>query len=164
MKNIYKVMLVMWLASPPLSCSYANPTAQQAIDFSQQVDPELAKVIFAEDQAFFTAFNQGNKDVVNHYFTPELEFYHDMGGLSNYQQNVENTNNLLSRADRPTRRLITEDFEVHPVKGFGAIQTGSHEFCHMENDHLDCGTFKFLHIWKQTKAGWKLHRIVSYGH
>jgi hypothetical protein len=35
---------------------------------------------------------------------------------------------------------------------------------HIENGKDDCGTFKFLQIWKHTADGWKLARVVSYGH
>jgi len=44
------------------------------------------------------------------------------------------------------------------------MQVAAHKFCHTENGKPDCGTFKFVHIWKQTPKGWKIARVVSYGH
>src|SRR5205807_584703 len=37
-------------------------------------------------------------------------------------------------------------------------------FCHVEHDKDNSGTFSFVHIWRQTSAGWKISRVVSYGH
>lgn len=153
---------ILFLQFPAIA--YAKDNGTPNIDFSKQVNPALAKEIYQQDQGLFNAFNAKNAEGVLHYFSEDLEFYHDTGGLSNYQQNVVNTGNLLSREDSPTRRLISEDFEVHPIKDFGAIQTGSHQFCHMANGKNDCGTFKFLHIWKKTEQGWKITRVVSYDH
>ncbi|MDW7694560.1 family 43 glycosylhydrolase [Flammeovirgaceae bacterium SG7u.111] len=33
-----------------------------------------------------------------------------------------------------------------------------------EKGKMDCGTFKFVHIWKKVGETWELTRVVSYGH
>ncbi|NKI35375.1 hypothetical protein HFP89_09365 [Wenzhouxiangella sp. XN79A] len=48
--------------------------------------------------------------------------------------------------------------------GYGAIHEGQHRFCHEVDGADDCGTFDFLHIWKRETDGWRLARVVSYGH
>jgi hypothetical protein len=53
---------------------------------------------------------------------------------------------------------------VYPVNNFGAMEIGAHKFCHLENGKQDCGTFKFAMIWKKTEDGWKISRVISYGH
>ncbi|WP_419148285.1 hypothetical protein [Pseudoalteromonas 'SMAR'] len=63
-----------------------------------------------------------------------------------------------------TRTLIPESLTVYPIKDFGALQMGEHRFCHLVNGKNDCGTFRFTHIWRRNQAGWKLHRVISYGH
>lgn len=63
-----------------------------------------------------------------------------------------------------TRTLVEGSLEVYPVKDYGAIQIGSHTFCHMENGQEDCGTFKFVHLWRKENDSWKLTRVISYGH
>jgi hypothetical protein len=77
---------------------------------------------------------------------------------------MENTKNLFSRVPDLKRQLIPGSTEVYPINGFGAVQIGSHRFCHKEAGKDDCGTFKFVHLWKKTPEGWKLSRVVSYNH
>ena len=57
-----------------------------------------------------------------------------------------------------------ETLEVYPIKDYGAIETGTHRFCHTEEGKEICGTFKFLHIWQKEGTTWKVTRVVSYGH
>ena len=45
-----------------------------------------------------------------------------------------------------------------------AIEIGAHRFCHREKGRITCGTCRFVHVWKQTDQGWKIARVVSYGH
>ena len=62
------------------------------------------------------------------------------------------------------RELVSGTLEVYPIKGYGAIETGTHRFCHTEEGEEICGTFKFLHIWQKEGTAWKVTRVVSYGH
>lgn len=62
------------------------------------------------------------------------------------------------------RMLVPGSLEVYPIKDYGAIEVGSHRFCHEENGKQECGTFKFLHVWRKTGNSWQLSRIVSYAH
>lgn len=50
------------------------------------------------------------------------------------------------------------------MPGYGAIQIGQHEFCHEENGIDDCGVFGFTHVWHRSSDGWKITRVLSYGH
>jgi len=59
---------------------------------------------------------------------------------------------------------VPGSLEVYPIKNYGAIEVGSHRFCHDENGRTECGTFKFLHVWRKTGTTWRLSRIVSYAH
>jgi hypothetical protein len=63
-----------------------------------------------------------------------------------------------------TRHLVKGSLEVYPIKNYGAIETGSHTFCHSENGKSDCGTFKFVHIWELQNGRWKITRIITYDH
>ena len=97
-------------------------------------------------------------------FDPGLEFYHDTGGVTDYDQAIENTRKLFQSNTGLTRELIVDSTSVHPIAGFGAIQVGKHRFCHPEKGAMDCGVFDFLHIWKKGEDSWTLARVVSYGH
>ena len=116
------------------------------------------------DKQLFDAFNQRDIETTKAMLDADVEFYHDTGGLADYQQTIANLTRLFANAGDLTRELIPESTEVYPVKDFGAIQTGKHRFCHTENGKPDCGEFKFLHIWKQQDKRWTVVRVVSYDH
>ncbi|NVJ65886.1 MAG: nuclear transport factor 2 family protein [Gammaproteobacteria bacterium] len=124
----------------------------------------LTADILELDRKFFTAFNTGDIETLKQMMHPELEFYHDKAGLTNYQQTLEGLSELMKRTNRPNRRIIENKSEVYPVPNFGAIQVGQHEFCNTENNVKHCGIFKFNHVWQNINGQWKIKRIVSYDH
>ncbi|MCC6725396.1 MAG: nuclear transport factor 2 family protein [Saprospiraceae bacterium] len=126
-------------------------------------DP-LFREILAMDSVLFTAFNNRDLETLRKVFSEDLEFYHDKGGLTNYAQNMEAFKTNFANENWPKRELIREGMEVYSVPGFGAMQIGEHRFCHWENGKMDCGTFKYVHVWQQKDGVWKLVRVVSYGH
>ena len=97
-------------------------------------------------------------------FSKELEFYHDISGFGDYESNMVAGKILCDRKLGLVRTLLPKSLEVYPVKDFGAMQIGRHTFCHTVDGIEDCGTFGFLHVWKQTETGWVIHRVMSYGH
>jgi hypothetical protein len=116
------------------------------------------------DSVVFNAFNARDIEKFKSLFTENLEFYHDKGGLTNY----ENTINFMKEAAKNNnglrRDLVKGSLEVYPVPGYGAMEIGEHKFCHLENGKQDCGTFKFVHIWEKKNGNWKISRVVSYDH
>lgn len=116
------------------------------------------------DSVLFNAFNTQDGETIKKVFDESLEFYHDKGGLTNYAQNITATKNLLANNNGLNRKLVEGTMEVYPVKDYGAIQVGTHTFCHKENGRDDCGTFKFLHIWQKKNGVWKVTRVASYDH
>ncbi len=125
---------------------------------------ELYQTIAHMDSVLFNAFNSRDLEKLKTMFTDDLEFYHDLGGLTNYTQNMEAFKNTAAQNNDLKRELIAGSLEVYPVKEYGAMQVGEHRFCHTENGKPDCGTFKFVHIWKKIGSEWKISRVVSYGH
>ncbi|MBL0048058.1 MAG: nuclear transport factor 2 family protein [Bacteroidetes bacterium] len=63
-----------------------------------------------------------------------------------------------------SRKLVNGSLEVHPIKDFGAIEIGTHEFRHMENGKEELGVFKFVMIWQKQNDGWKISRVISFDH
>ena len=125
-------------------------------------DTDLAAEIRAADARLFDAFNRCDVDAMGALYAEDLEFYHDTGGLDGRTRTLEKTRAMCERELGLVRTLV--DDEVHPVAGHGAIHVGRHRFCHPVDGVEDCGTFEFLHVWKRTQDGWKLARVVSYGH
>ena len=146
------------------SCStIKNDTSQNTKKYSP-VSKELYNEIAHMDSMLFDAFNNRNLEQQKIIFSPDTEFYHDKGGLANYNQTIENLRKLFEQNKGLVRTLVPGSLEVYPIKDYGAIQIGVHQFCHIENGKNDCGTFKFVHIWQKKEGAWKLTRVVSYDH
>ncbi|MEP6686247.1 MAG: nuclear transport factor 2 family protein [Verrucomicrobiota bacterium] len=118
---------------------------------------ELLQTITRADTAMFDAFNAHNVDALMALFTEDVEFYHDTGGLTNYPQTKENFKKLFANTPDIRRDLVKGTLEVYPIKDYGAIEIGAHRFCHEENGKEDCGSFKFVQVWRKTGDGGKFH-------
>ena len=97
-------------------------------------------------------------------FTDDLEFYHDTGGLQSFADVKSGFGTLFGRNVSIRRNLVPGTLRVLPIRNFGAIELGTHQFCHTENGKLDCGSFEFVQLWKRVGGKWKIARVVSYGH
>ena len=116
------------------------------------------------DSVLFNAFNNRDMEKFKTMFTTDLEFYHDRGGLTDYKYSVQSFANTIAQNNGLRRELVKGSLEVYPIKDYGAIQVAAHTFCHPENGKMDCGTFKFVHIWRKIGNDWKITRVVSYDH
>jgi hypothetical protein len=125
---------------------------------------DLYKEIAHQDSTLFNAFNSRDVETFKNTFAPDLEFYHDKGGLTDLNYTVESLKRTAAQNNGLRRELVPGSMEVYPIPNYGAMQIAAHTFCHSENGKQDCGTFKFVHVWHKTPAGWKLARVVSYGH
>lgn len=130
------------------------------VPVSQELYAEIAHM----DSVVFNAFNSRDTTTFKTLFTTDLEFYHDIGGLTGYEHTVQSLRNTTVSKNDLKRELVKGSLEVYPVKDYGAMQIGSHRFCHTENGKPDCGTFKFVHIWKKKNGEWKISRVISYDH
>ncbi|MBT2622239.1 nuclear transport factor 2 family protein [Chryseobacterium sp. ISL-6] len=129
------------------------------------VSKELYQTILKKDSLLFSAANSGNIEKLKTFFTEDLEFFHDVGGLTGYKETIDNFKRVAENYGYTRRVLEPGSIEVYPIKDYGAVQTGVHKFCRLENGILiNCGTFKFVHVWKNTSDGWKISRVISYGH
>ena len=128
------------------------------------IEKQLFDKVAILDSSLFAAYNSKNLDLMKTYFTKDLEWYQDNGGLIDFEKVFENFNSIFNRDYDLKRNLIKESLEVHPIEGYGAIEIGKHQFKHIENGKLEIGTFKFLMIWKNDNGNWKISRVVSYDH
>ena len=125
---------------------------------------ELFETIARLDGAIFDAFNAHDVGRLMSMFTDDLEFYQDNDGLKNHQQSTDDFKKLFAGVPDIHRDLVKESLEVYPIKDYGALEIGEHQFCHGENGKDDCGVFKFAMIWRKTGDSWKISRVISYGH
>jgi hypothetical protein len=110
------------------------------------------------------AFNAHEVSRLMMLFSRELEFYHDTQGLQNYDEVASGFKGLFAADNGIERSLVPGSLEVYPIKDYGAIEIGVHQFCRMENGERECGSVKFLHVWKKEEGEWRITRVVSYGH
>jgi hypothetical protein len=100
----------------------------------------------------------------------DLEFYQDNDGRKNHQQTTADFRKLFTNVPDIKRELMKEALEVYPIKDYGAIEIGTHRFCHQEKGEngspprTDCGAFKFAMVWRKEGDTWKISRVLSYGH
>ena len=155
MKNLILIFLSISI------CSSASAQNERKVATTEK---ELFTKIAQLDSSLFEAYNSKKLDVMKSYFTNDLEWYQDNGGLIGYEKVFINFQSIFNRDYDLKRNLIKESLEVHPIEGYGAIEIGKHQFKHIENGKLEIGTFKFLMIWKNDNGNWKISRVISYDH
>ena len=131
---------------------------------SAEEPTELFNEIENIDTRFFDAFNSCDLQTMGDIFSDDLEFYHDLGGVHDAQGTMKTTRRNCDKGLGLRRKIVEGSLKVYPIKDYGAIQVGAHTFCHLENGKDDCGTFDFVHVWRRIDNGWKLARVISYGH
>lgn len=141
------------------ACQSSAPHRPAPTPAESSLDGEIR----AMDDSLSAAFNAHNADALMSLFTSDVEFYHDTQGLQDYQA-ISAGFHAMFKGGSDIRRQRVGPLEVYAVRGYGAIEVGEHRFCHTEDGRQDCGTFKFLQVWRRGSNGWKIARVVSYGH
>jgi len=148
MKKLYLVLIAL-LSLPSL----ANEISLK--DRMQSLDKEL-----------FASFNKCKKpkELDKHatYFSADVEFYHDNGGVT-WDREAMISNTKKNACGNYTRQLVAGSFEAYPIKGFGAITQGVHIFCQTKTKKCQ-GKADFIMIWHNINSEWKVTRALSYGH
>ena len=145
----------------------------QAIVFAQSDLQKLNATILEKDSLFWITYNTCDTVGFQKYFTEDVEFYHDKGGITLGLKNLTGTikNNLCgTRNYRLRREAVKGTLKVFPLhsadKIYGAILSGDHVFYVLEagkEPRLD-GLAKFTHLWLLKDGQWKMSRILSYDH
>lgn len=99
------------------------------LSFAQQTIPSQA-VLFKEiakaDSLMFNAVNNCDTLTYKKFLSPDMEFFHDIGGLTLGSDNeVKSIVETCARGNHIRRELVSGSMEVHPIKGFGAIKIGA---------------------------------------
>ena len=133
-------------------------------------DEDLARTIAALDSAAFDAFNDcaapGKLDKYASYFAPDVEFYHDLGGVT-WTRDAMIAQTRENVCGKFQRELVPGSLKVWPIKGFGALARGEHRFCHFKPGgvtHPCEGQAEFTIVWRRQGDTWTITRAFSYGH
>jgi hypothetical protein len=124
-------------------------------------ESSLTETITAQDKRVFDAYNACDLDTFAAAFTPDVEFYHDEGGVTWDRQSVVGSTRKYI-CGKVRRELIPGSLRVYPIKDYGAIEEGEHRFC--QKDEGCAGVAKFVMVWKREGESWVLTRVLSYGH
>lgn len=131
-----------------------------------RADDTLTATIAALDKETFDAFNHCDQAGQLHkyasYFAPELEFYHDQGGVT-WTRDEMIANTEKSVCSHFWRELVPGSLRVYPIKGFGALEQGEHTFCQFDSGKCE-GIADFIIVWRLRDQRWEATRVFSYGH
>jgi hypothetical protein len=133
-------------------------------------EADLKATITALDTAAFAAFNDcsapGQLDAYASYFAPDVEFYHDLGGVT-WTRDAMIAQTRQNVCGKFQRELVPGTLQVWPIKAYGALARGEHQFCHFKAGgatHPCEGRAEFTILWRQQGAAWVMTRVFSYGH
>lgn len=153
--------LVFLMGITYTTCSAQKKASLQPVYKYIPDDVQLYNAIVAMDSTFFQAYNTCNLDKQASIYSDTIEFYHDTGGLMTLKQDIlEGTKNYV--CGKVTRELIKGSIEVYPIKGFGAIEMGLHQFHNnTEKEGTPSHASKFIIFWKNDNNVWTMTKVVS---
>lgn len=142
-----------------ISCKASKEIGNSDTKLSKPVSQEVYDMIASLDKKFFDAYNTCDTSTLYNLLSEDLEFYHDLGGLSTSKfQIMEGLKNNI--CGKVTRVLEEGSIEVYPIKDYGAVQMGKHGFYNRaEKNKIKFA--KFVHIWRIQDNQWQLTRVVS---
>jgi len=128
-----------------------------------QNQEELNKAITSLDAALFDAYNKCDLVKFGSLIDENVEFYHDQAGVVlGSPALVEAVKNNI--CGKVTRELVAGSLQIYPMKGYGAIEMGTHLFHHPGHPEIGDGEGKFVHLWQYKDGAWKVTRVLSYDH
>jgi hypothetical protein len=162
---MYKLAASIVMASALMAAGYPVAAAGLQSAHVPSADP-LFDEISALDTAVFDAFNHcsepGQLERHASYFAPDVEFYHDQGGVT-WTRDAMIANTWKHVCGHFRRELIPGTLKVYPIKDFGAIEQGVHRFCQFTTGACD-GMADFVIVWRHQGDKWQITRVLSYGH
>jgi hypothetical protein len=159
----FSILTITLLTS---ACSTSRPIKSNQVNNYSPVSKDLYDTIAHLDSVFFNAFNTRNVNQLKALISENLEFYHDLGGVTNYDQNVDAFKKTFESNRSVRRELVKGTLEVYPIKDYGALETGIHRFYASEKNQQEklSSEAKFVQLWRKKDGEWKITRIISYGH
>ena len=162
-------MIIRRLLYPAAAASLMTTLAAvPALAQTRQSKPgdQLYETIASLDRALFEAFNTCDLAKFSSLLADDVEFYHDVGGVTRTSAAVADAvkKNICGKTRRDH---VPGTLEVHPMDGYGALQIGVHRFCDTALKHCDGsagGLGKYVHLWRNRDGEWKITRIYSYDH
>ena len=142
-----------------------------ALSFAQA--DRLTATILHLDSAFWNAYNNCDTAHFRDFFTDDVEFYHDKGGVTTDAKSLIEAldKNICGNANSRLRReAVAGTVKVYPMQNgnelYGAIISGEHDFFITETGKAEyhSGTANFAQLWLLKNGQWKMARVLSYNH
>jgi ketosteroid isomerase-like protein len=154
------IALALW-------CATAGPLrAQPPAD-------DVTRAVLERDRAFWAAYNRCDVPAMSEYFTDDVEFYHDRGGITlGRAALVKALQDGLcgDPAARTRREAVDGAVKLYPMKKgdtvYGAILAGEHLFyvtLKGKPESLD-GRARFADLWTVKDGVWRMSRVLSFDH
>lgn len=135
---------------------------------------ELYDEIAAADATLFAAiFDTCDIPALTTLIADDFEFYHDKDGLSStsgaqFVKAIEGTCARQKTGEdyRARREIVPGSLKVYPLNNYGAVEVGEHRFYQLLPGQPEklVEISLFTQLWKKEESGWKLTRVLSYGH
>jgi len=149
-----------------VSLTFCGATRAQTVPALEEIksQAELETAITALDAALFDSYNRCDLQKFASFMADDVEFYHDQGGVTLGKEALIDSvkKNICGKV---TRELVPGSLQVYPMKGFGAVEIGTHRFHHPGHDDTEgVGEGRFIHLWQYKNGAWKITRVISYDH
>lgn len=162
----------MMIRQTALLIAFTGGTLWPNVVVAQTVAPSPAsneKAVRDADDAFWRAFNACDGASMASFFAEDVEFYHDITGLTRSRATVA-TSLIKGPCGTPglhmRREPVAQSIRYQEIPGYGAVLTGDHLFYARKGDEAErpATLARFLVIWKLQSGRWLMTRIVSYDH
>ena len=87
-----KNLIILFLSISICSTALAQSQTEKKVSFTEK---KLFDKVAKLDSSLFAAYNSKNLDLMKTYFTKDLEWYQDNGGLIGFEQVFENFNSNI---------------------------------------------------------------------
>lgn len=141
---------------------------------AQENDQQLTDTILRLDRLFWDSYNNCDLEKFAGFFTEDVEFYHDKGGVTLGIKDLTASmkNNLCADRDnfKLRREAVAGSIKVFPLRKnnviYGAIISGEHIFNVQEKGKKESaeGLANFTHLWLLKDGIWKMARVLSFDH
>lgn len=160
------MVLARMLLLLPILALCGTQSDAQAVPALEDIknQEELNKTIATLDAALFDSYNHCDLEKFSSFFTDDVEFYHDQGGVTLGKEKLTESvkNNICGKV---TREIVPGTLQVYYMKGYGAVEMGVHRFHHPGHDDTQpLGEAKFVHLWLYKDGKWRITRVISYDH
>lgn len=160
--NLSRAAILVLIVLSSLQSIKAQPAHTPATP--KELYDKLAQL----DSALFAIVYTCHPDQAANFFTEDLEFYHDKGGVTisrkTFLENLQR-NFCGPAAAKLRRELVPGSLHVYPMDNYGALQVGEHRFYVTQNGQEKLtGIAKFTHLWQFKDNEWRISRVLSYDH